>query len=78
MQIELSISSFFETPTVADLADRIEKTRRPELLQVRPIVPVTRNEKLPLSFAQQRLWLLNQLEPANPVYNRLLSSAARR
>ncbi len=28
MQIELSISSFFETPTVAGLADRIEKTRR--------------------------------------------------
>ncbi len=73
MQIELPISSFFETPTVADLADRIEKTRRHELLRVRPIVPATRNEKLPLSFAQQRLWLLNQLEPANPVYNRPLA-----
>ena len=73
MQIELPISSFFETPTVAGLADRIDKTRRTQLLQVRPMVPAVRNEKLPLSFAQQRLWLLNQLEPANPVYNRPLA-----
>ncbi len=34
-----------------------------------PIKPVSRQGKLPLSFAQQRLWFLNQWEPDNPFYN---------
>src|SRR5262245_14817595 len=28
-----------------------------------------RSRSFPLSFAQQRLWILEQLDPANPVYN---------
>lgn len=34
-----------------------------------PLLPTSRNATLPLSFAQQRLWFLNQLTPGSSVYN---------
>lgn len=36
-----------------------------------PIVRVSRTRNLPLSFAQERIWFLSQLEPTNPFYNEL-------
>ena len=71
MGTELSVLSFFDTPTVAGMARTIDTVAResksPEaaLLQ-----SVPRQEELPLSFAQQRLWFFEQLEPGNPAYNR--------
>ena len=38
-----------------------------------PIDPVPRDTNLPLSFAQQRLWFINQLEPNSTAYNFPLS-----
>src|SRR5438093_74778 len=34
-----------------------------------PIAPVARDQDLTLSFAQQRLWFLEQLSPGSPAYN---------
>ncbi|WP_445310266.1 amino acid adenylation domain-containing protein [Microcoleus vaginatus] len=70
LKVELPISSLFASPTVADLAKRIEAgDREKPFLQAPPIRPVSRNQNLPLSWNQQRLWFLAQLEPNSPVYN---------
>ncbi|MGB6031939.1 MAG: amino acid adenylation domain-containing protein [Bacteroidota bacterium] len=69
-EVELPLRKVFETPTVAALAEAIEtEQRRGTLPKAPPIVPVDRTEEMPLSFAQQRLWFLDQLEPDNPFYN---------
>ena len=69
-QVDLPLSRLFESPTVAALAEQIETALRTERGQDGPVLrPVPRDTKLPLSFAQQRLWFLDQLEPGNPAYN---------
>ncbi|HEX2094189.1 MAG TPA: amino acid adenylation domain-containing protein, partial [Longimicrobiaceae bacterium] len=67
---ELPLRALFEVPTVAGLAERIEQARREGSgLRVPPVVRVPREGPLPLSFAQQRLWFLDRLEPGRSTYN---------
>ncbi|HYV13037.1 MAG TPA: amino acid adenylation domain-containing protein [Pyrinomonadaceae bacterium] len=69
-RVEASLNLLFETPTVAGLAETIGRLARAGGgAEEQPIVPVPRDGKLPLSFAQRRLWFFQQLEPDNPVYN---------
>src|SRR5262249_40855139 len=73
-EVEIGVGSVFEGPTVEELARRIEeKIRRGEKDEAPPLVRASREGqrggRLPLSFAQQRLWFLNQLAPNNPFYN---------
>ena len=69
-QVALPLRILFESPTVAALAERIDDERGAETkLDLPPLRPVSRSTALPLSFAQQRLWFLDQLEPGNPAYN---------
>lgn len=68
--VEIPLSYLFESPTIAECAQRIEtKIKTGEKLETLPIKPVSRSKNLPLSFAQQRLWLLDQLDPGNHTYN---------
>jgi amino acid adenylation domain-containing protein len=66
-KVEMPLRDLFESPTVAGLAEKID-ARGGATLQAPPIVPVPRDGELPLSFAQQRLWFIDQLEPGS-VYN---------
>src|SRR5262249_40957617 len=68
--VEIGVGSIFETATVEGLARRIEEVMRAGAkAEAPPLVRVAREGKLPLSFAQQRLWFLDQLLPDNPFYN---------
>ena len=70
LHVELSLHSFFETSTVAGMAKSIEATRQVlPSLKVPPLQPMPRHDPLPLSYAQQRLWFLDQLEPGGAAYN---------
>ena len=69
-KVELPLRALFATPTVAGLADGLETTGRAKQgLQTPPILPVCRGGPLPLSFAQERLWFLAQLEPESSAYH---------
>jgi amino acid adenylation domain-containing protein len=65
--IELPLRAVFEAPTVEALALRIASERGGEISP--PLSPGPLAGELPLSFSQQRLWFLDQLEPGSPLYN---------
>ncbi len=68
--LDIPLRRLFEVPTVAGLAESIAAARQTgQNTQPPPILPVPRDRDLPLSFAQQRLWFIDQLEPGNSVYN---------
>ncbi len=69
--VELGLRALFEHPTVAALADAIELERRRGRQVEASIVAIRREAqaKLPLSYAQQRLWFMQQLEPGTAAYN---------
>jgi non-ribosomal peptide synthetase component F len=69
-EIELSLRALFEAPTVSELAERIEDARYEGRGVVLPSLTVQpRPERMPLSYAQERLWFLDQLGLAGSAYN---------
>ncbi|AUX29427.1 MULTISPECIES: non-ribosomal peptide synthase/polyketide synthase [Sorangium] len=72
---DLPLRALFEAPTVAGLSGRVEAARRSGAPLPPPLVPAGRGGPLPLSFAQQRLWFLEQLEPHSALY--VIAAAAR-
>ncbi|HEY0514723.1 MAG TPA: condensation domain-containing protein, partial [Thermoanaerobaculia bacterium] len=74
--VELPLQKLFETPSVAGLAHAVEAARRDqEGWSLPPLVRVPRGDSFPLSFSQERMWFLNQLDPGTSAYN--LSRAIR-
>ena len=67
--VEIGVRSVFEEPRAEGLARRVEEAMRSGEMGAPPLVRVSREGNLPLSFAQQRLWFLDQLEPGNTLYN---------
>ncbi len=84
-RVELPLRHLFETPTVAGLAALIRAglsqaaaagegatpSRPAAITRIpRPATGIARTpDELPLSFGQQRLWFLDQLDPGSPLYN---------
>ena len=69
MHLDVGVVSLFDAPTVAEMAEYLEtliKTGRAEQAE---IARVSRNEPLPASPAQQRLWTLQQAVPDLPFFN---------
>ena len=52
-----------------EIIDFLQKADSALTFSTESISPVPRDTDLPLSFAQQRLWFLQKLEPNNPFYN---------
>ena len=69
-QIEIAVRSVFEASTIADLAKCIDGVLCEESSTTAPpIVRVARGQQLALSFAQESLWVIDQLNPESAVYN---------
>lgn len=74
-QVDFPLRRLFETPTIAELAKVLEEMVREEggigkkPKTIPPLVPSAQRERIPLSFAQQRLWFLDQFEPNSAFYN---------
>ncbi|QST01043.1 amino acid adenylation domain-containing protein [Pontibacillus sp. ALD_SL1] len=64
-EVDIPIGKIFESPTVAGLVHELDRGK-----EARPsIAKMERPDVIPLSFAQNRLWFLHQLEGPSPTYN---------
>ncbi|MEH2375501.1 amino acid adenylation domain-containing protein [Nostoc sp.] len=69
-KLELPLHSLFAAATVAEFTQEIKKLQQQNLkLSAPPILPRVSDAQLPLSFAQQRLWFLDKLQPNSAFYN---------
>jgi amino acid adenylation domain-containing protein len=70
VNVDVPLRTLFQVPTLAALAEQIEVLRQTaSRASEPPLTPVPRDGAVPLSFAQQRLWFLEQFAPGGPVYH---------
>ncbi|MDY7094267.1 MAG: amino acid adenylation domain-containing protein [Acidobacteriota bacterium] len=78
-QVDLSVRSVLEAPTVLELSEQVQKALARTAEAELPLEPLARDavvrnaavreEGVPLSFAQERLWLLDRLSPGDPAFH---------
>ncbi|NET09553.1 MAG: amino acid adenylation domain-containing protein, partial [Symploca sp. SIO2B6] len=69
-RLELPLPSLFNSPTVAELANRIGHLQQQNVgVNFPPLLARANNTELPLSYSQQRLWFLDQFQPNSALYN---------
>ncbi|MEO1181181.1 MAG: condensation domain-containing protein, partial [Cyanobacteria bacterium J06636_28] len=68
--VNIAVRQLFETPTVAELATWLGEQRQS---QQDAIPKAKRDHPLPLSFAQERLWFIQQLDPDSAAYNQTVA-----
>ena len=66
-QVELPLHDLFAAPVLAQLAGKINSSAT--VSDRAPIARTARNGHLPISFSQERLWFLEQLEPDRALHN---------
>jgi acyl carrier protein len=73
LDADLKVGTLFNAPTIAKLASRIGGDSG----RLRPLMAAKRPAVVPLSFAQSRLWFIDQLQGPSPVYNRAVALRLR-
>jgi amino acid adenylation domain-containing protein len=72
-QVDIPLRSLFENPTIAGLSANLNAALSDGLVidaqNIPPLTKASRTDPLPLSFAQERLWFWEQLQPGTPTYN---------
>ncbi len=64
---QVPVRMLFEHPEIRELATALDTSAGAKALP--PITAVDRPERIPLSYAQARIWFLNQMDPGSPAYN---------
>lgn len=68
-EVNIPLRALFEAPTIRNIAKQVELAQVSAAHNLPPIEPIQRSGTLPLSFVQQQLWLLDQLDPGTAAYN---------
>jgi amino acid adenylation domain-containing protein len=75
-QLEIPLHLLFQSPTIADLAlvvaqhqGKLSTNDKQDHVAGPPLVPASRERLFPVSYSQERLWFLDQLDPGSFTYN---------